>query len=212
MLDIRCLLTGLAKNRKGFHSEADFQHALAWHIHQNMPESQIRLEFPVPAEHRNMYVDIWLPKEKIAIELKYVTRSLELKHCGENYALRDHGAQNQRRYDFLLDIQRLERMRSDPKLCEAGYAVLLTNDWLYWESPTRKAMDCAFRVHEGEEISGKRAWHNLAGPGMKKGRECPIQLKRSYCLRWQDYSVIPEKSRGKGKPRGKFRYLAVSVD
>ena len=213
MLNIKSLLTDLAKCREVFHSEADFQHALAWQIHETTEGSQIRLEFPVPAEHRNMYVDIWLPDEKIAIELKYVTRSSELKHHGETYALRDHGAQNQRRYDFLLDIQRLERMCSDPKLCEAGYAVLLTNDWLYWDPPTRKAMDFAFRVHEGREIySRELAWAPGASPGMVKGREEPIQLEGPYCLRWQDYSNIPEKSRGKRRPRGKFRYLAVSVD
>ena len=214
MLNIKCLMTGLAKCRKVFHSEADFQHALAWHIHKTTSVSQIRLEFPIPAEHRNMYVDIWLPVEKIAIELKYVTRSLELlEPNGESFALRDQGAQNQKRYDFLQDIHRLELMRSMPGFCEVGHAVLLTNDWLYWDCPERDTMDSAFRIHEGREISSKKlAWAPGASPGMVKGREEPIQLEGSYCFRWQDYSDIPKKSQGKGKPRGKFRYLAVSVD
>lgn len=43
-LNIRSLLTVLGDSRNVFHSEADFQHALAWHIHQKMPEIQIRLE------------------------------------------------------------------------------------------------------------------------------------------------------------------------
>ena len=85
MLDIAGLLTGLAESRKVFHSEADFQHALAWHIHQTMPDSQIRLEFPMPVEHRKMYVDIWLPVEKIAIELKYMTRKSELEDNEESF-------------------------------------------------------------------------------------------------------------------------------
>ena len=214
MLDIRCLLTQLAESRKVFHSEADFQHALAWHIHQTMPKSQVRLEYPVPVEHRKMYVDIYLPDEKIAIELKYVTRRLELEHCKESFALRNHGAQPPRRYDFLKDIQRLERMRSVPGLCEAGHAVLLTNDPLYWNEPGRPdTTDSDFRIHEGRKnISGKLAWVGQPSPGTKKGREKPIQLKGSYCLRWQDYSNITEKSRGNGKPRGIFRYLAVSVN
>ena len=93
MLNIAGLLTGLAESREVFHSEADFQHALAWHIHQTMPASQIRLEYPMPVEHRKMHVDIWLPEEKVAIELKYATRSLELKHNEEFFALRNHGAQ-----------------------------------------------------------------------------------------------------------------------
>ena len=206
MLDIRSLMTGLAEIRKVFHSEADFQHALAWHIHQTMPKSQIRLEFPVPVEHRKMYVDLYLPGLKTAIELKYVTRSVELKHNGESFALLNHGAHPPRRYDFLRDIQRLERMCSELKLCEAGHAVLLTNDPLYWKPPGRQGtVDAAFRVHEGQEIQGKREWTDEVSPGTKKGREKPIQLKGPYCLRWQDYSDFSEKA------RGRFRYLAVSV-
>ena len=206
MLDIRRLLTGLAENRKVFHSEADFQHALAWHIHQTMQKSQIRLEFPVPIERRKMYVDIWLPEQKTAIELKYVTRSSELEHNEESFTLRNHGAHPPRRYDFLRDIQRLERMCSELKLCEAGHAVLLTNDPLYWNPPGRLGtVDSAFRVHEGQEIQKKLEWTDEASPGTKKGREIPIQLKGLYPLRWQDYSDFP------GKPGGKFRYLPVSV-
>ena len=55
MLDISTLLAGLAESRKVFHSEADFQHAFAWHIHQKMPDSQIRLEFPMQVGDRKMY-------------------------------------------------------------------------------------------------------------------------------------------------------------
>ena len=206
MLDIAGLLTGLAENRKVFHSEADFQHALAWHIHQLMPASQIRLEFPMPIEHRKMYVDIWLPVEKIAIELKYMTRKSELEDNEESFALRNQGAQNQRRYDFLWDIHRLELMRSMPEFCEAGHAVLLTNDPLYWNPPRRQdTVDSDFRVHEGRVISEKLAWSTKATPGTKRGRELPIPISDSYRLRWQDYSYFS------GKPLGKFRYLAVSV-
>ena len=48
----------LAKYRKIFHSEADFQHALAWQIHKEMPDCKIRLEFK-PNPRVNMSVDIW---------------------------------------------------------------------------------------------------------------------------------------------------------
>ena len=206
MLDIRGLLTDLAESRKVFHSEADFQHALAWHIHQTMPKSQIRLEFPMPVEHQKMYVDIWLPVEKIAIELKYMTRKSELEDNEESFALRNQGAQNQRRYDFLWDIHRLEIMRSMPEFCEAGHAVLLTNDPLYWNPPRRQdTVDSDFRVHEGRVISGKLAWAAKATPGTKRGRESPIRIEGSYSLRWQDYSDFTEEL------LGKFRYLAVSV-
>ena len=64
MLDIDRLMASLAATRKVFHSEADFQHALAWHIHKAMPESQVRLEVDVlQVEHRRRFLDIWLPVE-----------------------------------------------------------------------------------------------------------------------------------------------------
>ena len=206
MFDINDLLTGLSECRKVFHSEADFQHALAWHIHQTTPKTQIRLEFPIQVEYQKMYVDIWLPQEKVAIELKYATRSLKLVDNEERFALRNHGAHNHRRYDFLKDIHRLELMCSKLEFCEAGHAVLLTNDPLYWNCSSRKTMDLAFRVHEGREISGKLAWDPCASQGMVKGRKSPIRLTGCYRLHWQNYSDI-----SKEQP-GKFRYLAVSVN
>ena len=93
MLDIDGLMASLADRRKVFHSEADFQHALAWQVHEARPESQVRLEVSVvPVEAQRMILDIWLPVEKIAIELKYVTRRLELEHNEEFFALRNHSA------------------------------------------------------------------------------------------------------------------------
>ena len=158
MLDIDSLMASLADTRRVFHSEADFQHALAWQIHEATPESRVRLEVSViPVEAQRMILDIWLPVEKIAIELKYVTRRLELEHNEEFFALRNHSAQDQRRYDFLLDVQRLELMRSRPELCKAGYAVLLTNDPSYWNVPRgQDTVDSDFRIHEGNYIPNYR--------------------------------------------------------
>ena len=102
MLDIDGLMASLADRRKAFHSEADFQHALAWQIHEATPESQVRLEVSViPVEAQRMFLDIWLPVEGVAIELKYKTRRLELEQDDESFALRDQSAQDQGRYDFL---------------------------------------------------------------------------------------------------------------
>ncbi len=42
------LMADLAAHRPIFHSEADFQHALAWQIHEAMPDCEIRLEWPYP--------------------------------------------------------------------------------------------------------------------------------------------------------------------
>ena len=59
MIDMDGLMGSLADMRKVFHSEADFQHSLAWHIHQAMPESQVRLEVDVmQVEHQRRFLDI----------------------------------------------------------------------------------------------------------------------------------------------------------
>ena len=208
MIDMDGLMESLADSRKVFHSEADFQHALAWHIHQAMPESQVRLEVDVmQVEHQRRFLDIWLPLEGIAIELKYKTRGLELEQDDEPFVLRNQSAQDQGRYDFLLDIQRLELMRSSLEQCKAGYAVLLTNDSSYWKVPTqRDTVDADFRVHEGRAVLGALAWAARASSGTVGGRESPIQVRGSYRLRWREYSNFP------GKSYGSFRYLAVSVE
>ena len=208
MLDIDGLMASLAGTRKVFHSEADFQHALAWHIHQAMPESQVRLEVDVmQVEHQRRFLDIWLPAEGVAIELKYKTRGLALEQDDESFVLRNQSAQDQGRYDFLRDIQRLELMRSKLEQWKAGYAVLLTNDSSYWKVPTPSdTVDADFRVHEERAVSGALAWAASASPGTVRGRESPIQIRGSYRLRWQEYSSFS------GKSYGSFRYLAVSVE
>ena len=76
VLDITRLLDGLARERPVFHSEADFQFALAWRI-KKATSHYVRLEFkPFPEER--VYLDIWLPDVGVAIELKYPTSGLTL--------------------------------------------------------------------------------------------------------------------------------------
>ena len=208
MLDIHRLMAGLATTRKVFHSEADFQHALAWQIHKTMPKSQIRLEVNVTqAEDKKMFLDIWLPVEGIAIELKYKTQVLEVEQDDESFALRNHNARDQGCYYFLRDVQRLETMCSDIERCKGGYAVLLTNESLYWKTPPHpNTADANFRIHEGQEISGSLKWAGNPSPGTTQGRESPIQIQGSYRLHWREYSNFAVMS------YGSFRYLAVSVE
>lgn len=205
--DIDGLMAGMADTRKVFHSEADFQHALAWHIHLAMRESQVRLEVDTrPREPQRRFLDIWLPLEGIAIELKYKTRRLQLQHADEFFALRNHGAQDIGRYDFLRDIERLESMCSELEHCKAGFAVLLTNDSSYESEPkNHNTVDSDFRIHEGRTISGRLAWADAASEGTMSGRKEPIQLRGSYRLGWQEFSNFQREQ------YGSFRYLAVPV-
>ena len=204
MLDIPHFMKDLARERPMFHSEADFQHALAWRIRDAMPNCGVRLEYkPYPTER--MYLDLWLRGIGVAIELKYRTRMLYLEHKGETFALRNQSAQDIGRYDFLKDVQRLEQLSRFPA-ARAGFAILLTNDSSYWKYPSRTdTVDAAFRLHDGNSIAGKMAWSERAGAGTTKNRKKPICLNGSYDLQWQDYADM-----GDGSHR-RFRYLAVQT-
>ena len=211
MLDVNKVMKDLARVRPVFHSEADFQHALAWHIHEIELDPRVRLEWPVkpPDPEKRIYVDLYLPGRKIAVELKYLTRKLNHEHEGERFELRDQRAQDVRRYDFLKDIQRLEQLSlSDSTDVQAGFAVLLTNDPLYWTPPGLKGViDAALRLHEGRRIEkGKKmAFHKRASTGTTEGRKAPIRLKDSYDLEWREYSKV-----GDGANQ-RFRYLAIQI-
>ena len=106
-LDVPGLMENLSEERPIFHSEADFQHALAWQLHKEMPNDEIRLEYK-PFQDERMYLDIWIRSQAVGvvIELKYLTKDLKLEWDDESFALRDHSAQDHGRYDFPNDIQR----------------------------------------------------------------------------------------------------------
>lgn len=210
MIDIDALMSGLSLRRPIFHSEADFQHALAWHIREAHPHCDVRLEFnPFPDRGRNMALDIWLhiSQATYAIELKYGTRLLELEAQGEYFALRNQSAQDIKRYDFLRDVERIEQVIANHGRASHGLAVLLTNDQGYWNAPSKPdTVDADFRIHDGQLV-GSRAlhWSEEASDGTKRNREAPIRLSSSYSLRWRDYSTFGDKA---GE---RFRYLAVVV-
>ena len=207
MIDIHDVMTGLARCRPIFHSEADFQHALAWRIRETTPDIQIRLEFkPLLGDGRSIHLDIWIPSAGLAIELKYPTQRLHRTLHDEPFGLAEQGAQPIRRYDFLDDVQRLEHVVEQYGPAKGGYAILLTNVPNYWNLPRRgDAIDADFRVHERRHLSGRLSWSANAGAGTRRGRESDINLRGSYDLLWRDYSVLGAA----GNER--FRYLAVRV-
>lgn len=102
----------LAAKRPVFHSEADFQHALAWELHERYPHCSLRLEYKPPHLNAPIYLDMWVHSSEttLAIELKYKTRAGHLEFEGESFDLLHHGAQPLGRYDFLKDVERLEHV------------------------------------------------------------------------------------------------------
>jgi len=207
MIDIKMMLAELSKSRPIFHSEADFQHALAWEIQKQYQNCSMRLEFKPQHLSERIYLDIWCAHEDaiMAIELKYKTRKLHVNFEEEIFDLLNQSAQDIGRYDFLKDIQRLERIVFDRNDI-VGYAVFLTNDSAYWITPRNiNTVDANFRIYQGRILSGELSWGSHASEGTMRGREETIHIKGPYNLNWQDYSEPSQES------YGKFRYLLVKI-
>ena len=212
-LDIPQILRSLAQCRPVFHSEADFQHELAWILREEYPELQPRLEYPFEGP-KNASCDIMLLQNgavAMALELKYFTKAFEGEVRGEQFNLRDQLAHDTRSYDTLKDITRMENfLEKHPK--KRAAVIALTNDPRYWKGPEGKKKNpgeeviyAEFVLQEGKELTGLRGWAPEASEGTKKGREEPIHLRDCYTMRWQDYSHI------EGQKHGLFRFLHIPV-
>ncbi len=200
------VLGSLARRRAVFHSEADFQHELAWELRDRKLVEQVRLEWPFEVDGRRQYLDLRceVAGSRVGLELKYMTRGVTLTDCDEVFALRNHGAQDVRRYDFWRDVSRLEGLVASKEI-DQGFVVALTNDSLYWRTPTRVTLDAAFRLHEGRVVEpGELAWGEKTSEGTKRGRVVTVRVEGEYRLRWMDYS--------RPMGLGRFRYLQLDIE
>lgn len=195
----------LAARRPIFHSEADFQLALAWEVQLSLPKAQIRLEKRVANKPR-IELDVLILAEgrRMALELKYPKHKIEVEVSGELFAL-PTGASDVERYDVWRDVVRLERLCAEGTVDE-GCALVLTNSPAFWSPPPRSVRTGydAFRVHSGREASGTLDWGPTAGPGTRAGRTQPLTLADAYIMRWRSFSEV-------GTPGVELRYLPIMV-
>ena len=100
-------------------------------------------------EKKKQYTDIIVKDDEgyKAIELKYKTKDLRkgvfiyTNHAGKHYVF-SQGASNEGAYLFWKDVQRLEKIVAGTvplnfdygKKVSKGYAVLMTNDCVYWKA------------------------------------------------------------------------------
>jgi hypothetical protein len=200
-------LRALADARPVFHSEADFQHHLAWTVRRLDPDVQIRLETrPLPGER--LHLDLLLVHpvtgDRVAVELKYATRALTADIGGESFQVRDQAAQDLVRHDFVKDVHRIERLIA-AGVVNRGWCLFITNDQGYWNPSSRATIDSAFRLHHGRVLAGALSWSSTAGAGTTVGRDTVLELTGRYQLAWTDFSAVAEA------PGGSFRSLAVFV-
>ena len=205
-LDLVAVLFALAEQRPVFHSERDFQQALAWQIQLTYPQAQIRLE---PRPRRSIHLDLLvrMGERRIAVELKYLVAALHASVGGELFDLPRQSANDISRHDVIEDITRVEALLADG-YADEGCVVVLTNDRSYWQpSSSPDTIDAAFRLHEGRILAGRLAWASRAGRGTTVKRDTPLQLGGNYPCQWRDYSEV-------ALPNGqvaRFRYLLITV-
>ncbi|MBA3869881.1 MAG: hypothetical protein H0X30_12110 [Anaerolineae bacterium] len=204
MFDVTDFMKELATKRPIFHSEADFQHAFAWQFREWYPTANIRLEYPVHVDSKWIYADIWisLPEVNLAIELKYKTVRQETYFNNEPFHLKNHGAQDLGRYDFLKDVTRLEYFKKLNGV--EGYAILLTNDYQYWGAARRETVDKNFRLHENRNLTGELSWYGTPSLGTIRKREDMLPISGNYYCNWQAYSKLDGHNL-------EFRYLALKI-
>jgi hypothetical protein len=106
-VDLNGVLDDLAILRPVFHSEADFQLALAWQVQQRDPAMLVRLETrPAVGVHLDLAFARLDLGRTTAVELKYLTRAWSGSVGGERYELKNHGTQDIRAYDVVKDVVR----------------------------------------------------------------------------------------------------------
>jgi len=196
----------LARNRPVFHSEADFQHALAMQMATHYPDVAIRLEYR-PLPDRPVYTDIWVSTAQgnVAIELKYKTRRAAVDLAGERFQLANHGAQDIGMHDFWKDVQRVEEVCAARETTE-GAVIFLSNDPTYWRASKRTGTCAeAFRLHEARLARGELRWASHTGAGTMKSREAGVDLGHSYRVSWANYGTV---SAAGGL---EFRYALLTV-
>ncbi len=200
------VLQHLATRRPVFHSEADLQQAFAWQLHLLDPSLHVRLETrPAPGMRLDLLVSDAGRSRHTAIEFKYLTKRWAGEVEGERYELKDQGAQDISGYDTVKDIWRVEKFTREKSEWN-GAVVCLSNDPYYWSPPrdARPTNAADFRLHDGVQLSGVRAWGPLTGKGTRSGREADLALDGSYALHWQEYSALPASN-------GVFRVLVIPV-
>ena len=192
MLDIHSIMQGLAERGPIINSRVEFHDALCDYLCGIFEHDEVIAEIH-PRSFGNTKFIIGIPRHGVAIRL----------WCPRAEGWRD----NQTRYEFLRDVDRMERAVADGDCLRHGLVVMLTDMNKLWEIPKTSQLvtsDAAFLIHHGATLSGMLDWATQTKPGTKKGREKPIQLDGRYLMYWRNYHL------GSGK-NSKFRYLAVEV-
>lgn len=229
---IETVLLALANERKVFWSEADFQFAFAWKLKEMFEDSNPQSTINVRLERRadalekrddgkksgDAYIDIWVEiNEKVyPIDLKYKTIQCSITDGSEEYKLKQHGACDIGCYLYLKDVERIEHIsKSLGDNFGKGFAIMLTNDHLYWDKPKTSPDTTAFRdfrIYDGRTIPAEQnlIWHPTSNKQpVWQEKLGPLTLTHNYTINWKDYSKLLNNEEGKATP---FKYSIIEIN
>lgn len=204
-MDLLPAIASLRHKRPVFHSEADFQFALAWEIKRKNDDAEIRLEVPSGTTVKGR-VDIVVRHEgaTFPIELKYLKKKQSFLVSGEHFNLVDD-VHDIDMHDCIKDIARLETFQTQMDGFSAGYAVWLTNDPAYWNPKYDATYYSEFHAPQAAVKTGTMSYKAGSKLSNHPRYGCPITLKGSYTVNWDDYSDHSAKN-------GLFRYALFEVN
>jgi hypothetical protein len=213
------LLSQLGKRRPVFHSEADFQHELAQELATGGFSSRIEkpLHIKINGVTVKAEVDLLILKgdnnEQTAIELKYVTGALEVRHTEESFNLCNNWGTNLSRFDCLADLQRVRAMIESGHATK-GYTIFLTNVEEAWnrDVTSRNLMGMQFSIHEGRHLTHGTTldWHPPQPRVKSVSRKrlapyAPIIIPKDQTINWTNYSHFNATN------NSRFRYLLLGA-
>ena len=194
--DIIQIIVSLSKVRKLFWSEDDFKFAFATQVQLKFGKAaEVRLEKRYKGEKdKNSYTDIVvrLNGKNFPIELKYKTVKGSYADFGnEVVELMTHSAVDLGGYAYLKDINRLEYLAKNDPDFERGFAIILTNEPLYFKDTGRRSVYEAFKIYDGKVVTECLDWdrsnYDLEKlPSWLKSHPA-FELTGSYEMNWRDY-------------------------
>jgi hypothetical protein len=205
-LDMKRVIDRLAIRRPIFHSEADFQHALAWELQREHPDADVRLELPLSGLKGRGALDIVIRAKSFtaSIEVKYVKANLAIDVGGESFSLPPTVARDIFRHDVCKDVTRVEHAIGSNQ-ATLGFVIVLGNDRAIWQDTGFAGIDSDFKIHHDRELTGCLKWGEKAGLGTRKNRDVPLDLRGTYKLNWHTYSDLKVTN-------GQFKILVIPVN
>lgn len=192
--DINLILNKLGERRNTFIDEKDLQLELVNIIEEVYPNAKQRMEYRTTFSRNETDILVIMDNKYYPIEVKYSKKN-------------SSDALNEKCYNYLYDIQKIEEFRDKEPLFEKGYTIFLTNNAFYSKPPTNENKYYAeFSIHEGAIKTGSMNWKSGSAKLKDDNYKNPITLKGNYTMNWKiTRKIIDEKA-------SIFMYLVNEID